>query len=84
MRADLKMMMPVHRPFILKGLMFAPGAADFSVHDDFGMREEDAEIEGSMFVFVMKVTSFIKGFLECGVHGFKVDEGFVNGVDEIL
>ena len=44
MRADLKMMMPIHRPFIFEGFVFAPGATDFCVHDDFGMREEDVEV----------------------------------------
>ena len=42
--------------------MFAPGATDFGVHNDFGVGEEDVKIKGSMFVFVTKINSFVMSF----------------------
>ena len=64
--------------------MFTPGAADFHVHDDLRGREKDVEVEGSVFVFVTKITAFIVSFHEGSVYGFEVDERFIDGVDEIL
>ena len=84
MRANLKMVMPIHGPFIDKGFMFAPCAANLRVHNDFRMGKEEVEVKQSVFVFVTKSISFVVGFHKRGVHGFEVDEGFVNRVNEIL
>ena len=84
MGADKEVMMSVHRPFIFKGFVFAPSATDFGVHDDFGMREEDVEVKGSMFIFVTKIIAFVVSFLEDGIDGFEINEGLVDGVDEVL
>ena len=74
----------IHGPFIDKGFVFAPGATNFGVHDDLRMRKEDVEIERSIFIFVTKITSFVVSFRKGRVYGFEVDEGFIDGVDEIL
>ena len=70
MGANKEMMMPIHGPFVDKGFVFAPCAAYFRVHDDFGMRKEDVKVEGPVFIFVTKIISFVMGFRKRGVHRF--------------
>ena len=82
--ADEEVMMPVHGPFVNQGFVSAPGTADLGVHDDFGMREENVEVEGSMFIFVTKVVAFVVSFFEGGVDRFEVNEGLVDWIDEVL
>ena len=64
--------------------MFAPGATDFRIHDDFGMGKEDVEVKGSIFIFVTKIISYVMGLREHGVYWLEIDEGFIDGVDKVL
>ena len=64
--------------------MLAPGTADLRVHDDFGMIKENVEVEGAMLIFVLKVITFVVSLFEGGVDRFEVNEGLVDGIDEVL
>ena len=84
MGPDEEMVEPIRGPVICKGFVFAPSAANLGVEDNFGMREEDIEVKGTMFIFVAKGGVFIESFCESGVNWFEVDEGFINRIDEVL